>query len=233
MAREASVVVSWSGGKDSALALRAALADPGLAVGGLVTTVTAGYERVSMHGVRTALLAAQAEAVGLPLRQVRIPPGATNELYESAMSDALRECREAGVTGVVFGDLFLEDVRRYRERLVGALDLEPLFPLWHRDTAALAAEFAEAGFRAVVVCVDPRQVDAGFCGREYDSRFVADLPPSADRCGERGEFHTFVYDGPIFRRPVGVRRGEVVERDGFVFCDLVGAAAPTAPDGSA
>src|SRR5215212_1881738 len=222
------VLASWSGGKDSSLALRAVLADPTRAISGLLTTVTAGYERISMHGVRAELLQAQAAALGLPLTTARIPPVASNEAYETAMRAALRPAREAGITEVVFGDLFLTDVRAYRERLLAPMGMSGHYPLWGRPTGALATEFIADGFRAVLVCVDPRQVPADLCGREFDHALLADLPAHADPCGENGEFHTFVYDGPIFRAPVLWRRGAVVERDGFWFCDL--AAAGDAPE---
>jgi uncharacterized protein (TIGR00290 family) len=219
-------VLSWSGGKDSALALDAALADPALRVAGLLTTVTDGYDRVSMHGVRRSLLEAQAAALGLPLSVVRIPARATNEAYEQATLEALARCHASGVSRVLFGDLFLEDVRRYRERLVARAGLACGFPLWGRDTRALAAEFVRRGFRATLVCVDPRQVPATLCGCAYDEALLAALPPGADPCGENGEFHTFVHDGPRFARPVPVRPAEVVERDGFWFCELRDAAGP-------
>ncbi|AHG91193.1 protein of unknown function DUF71 ATP-binding region [Gemmatirosa kalamazoonensis] len=214
-------LVSWSGGKDSSLALHRVLADPSAHVDGLLTTVTDEYERISMHGVRVALLEAQARALALPLRVARIPRGCTNDVYESVSRDALAAYAAEGGRRVVFGDLFLEDVRAYRERLLAPLPLAPEFPLWGEDTHALAHRFVALGFRAVLVCVDPRQIDASLCGREYDETLLADLPPSTDPCGENGEFHTFVHDGPIFRAPVEVTRGEVVERDGFVFCDLL------------
>ena len=214
------IVVGWSGGKDSALALHATLADPDTCVRALLTTVTAEYERVSMHGVRTALLEAQADALGIPLRTARIPPRATNESYEAAMRAALAPFRDDGVEEVLFGDIFLADVRAYRERLLAVLGMRGRYPLWGRDTAALARDFIALGFRAVLVCVDPRQVPAALCGRELDAQLLAELPPGADPCGENGEFHTFVYDGPDLRNPVAFTRGEVVERDGFVYCDL-------------
>lgn len=219
-------LVSWSGGKDSALALHAALADPSLRVTSLLTTVTDEYDRVSMHGVRRALLEAQARAVQLPLDVVRIPPACSNQAYEAAMTTALARHRDAGVREVVFGDLFLRDVREYRERLLAPLGMTAVFPLWGRDTAALAREFVALGFRATLVCVDPRQLDPAFCGRPYDEALLRDLPPGADACGENGEFHTFVYDGPVFARAVAVSAGEVVERDGFRFADLLAGASP-------
>ena len=215
------VLMCWSGGKDSSLALQAALRDPSLRVEALLTTVTEGYERISMHGVRRALLEQQADAVGLPLEQVRIPIHASNDSYEAAMERLLKRYQTRGVSRVVFGDLFLEDIRHYRERQLARIGMSGIFPLWQRDTRQLAGEFIDAGFRAILVCVDPKQLDPTFCGREFDRPMLADLPAAVDPCGERGEFHTFVYDGPIFRRPVGVARGEVVEREGFWFCDLL------------
>jgi len=217
------VAVSWSGGKDSTLALAAALADEALEVRALVTTVTTGYDRISMHGVRRALLRQQADALGLALVEVPIPPGCSNDDYERDMRDALARLAAEGVTGVVCGDLYLEDVRAYRDRLFAGAGLAGVYPLWGRDTAALAQEFIDAGYRAVLVCVDPRQIDRALCGRDYDDALLAALPASADPCGENGEFHTFVHDGPIFRAPVPIARGVVVERDGFVFADLESA----------
>jgi uncharacterized protein (TIGR00290 family) len=214
-------LVSWSGGKDSSLALHRALETGAWRVDGLLTTVTDGYDRISMHGVRVSLLEAQAAALGLPLRTVRIPPRCSNEDYERVMRAALAEYAAEGGEAVLFGDLFLEDVRAYRVRLLDGLPLRPAFPIWGEPTDALARRFVALGFRAALVCVDPRQIDAGLAGRAYDARLLADLPASADPCGENGEFHTFVHDGPIFRRPVPVERGEVVEREGFVFADLV------------
>lgn len=217
------VLMCWSGGKDSALALQAALQDPRLRVAALLTTVTETYERISMHGVRRALLCAQAEAIGLPLEEVRIPIQASNAVYEEAMRATLTRYRSRGVRRVIFGDLFLQDIRTYRETRLAQLEMAGLFPLWARETSQLAREFIASGFRAVLVCIDPAQIDPAFCGREFDERLLAALPPTADPCGENGEFHTFVYDGPIFRRPVRMARGEIVKRDGFWFCDLVPA----------
>ena len=214
-------VLSWSGGKDSALALHELLIDPTVELRGLLTTVTDGYDRVSMHGVRTALVSAQAAALELPLRSVRIPPAATNEQYERAMRDGLEAMRRDGIEAIAFGDLFLADVRAYRERLVAGSGLRPLFPLWGKSTSDLARRFVSCGFRAVLVCVDPRQLDVSHCGSEYDDALLDALPTSVDPCGERGEFHTFVYDGPMFFQPITTQRGVVVEREGFVFCDLL------------
>jgi uncharacterized protein (TIGR00290 family) len=211
--------LSWSGGKDSALALwrlRRARFEPHA----LITTVTEGYERISMHGVRRELLSRQAEALGIPLVEVVIPPACVNDVYESRMAEAFAAAPLSGVEGVAFGDLFLEDVRAYREERLAAADKRGLFPLWGEDTTALAREFLSAGFEATLVCVDPRALDAAFAGRAYDERLIAELPPGVDPCGENGEFHTFVHAGPIFAEPIACERGEIVERDGFLFCDL-------------
>jgi uncharacterized protein (TIGR00290 family) len=221
-------VLSWSGGKDSALALHTLLMDPAVDVRGLLTTVTDGYDRVSMHGVRTALVTAQAAALGLVLWTVRIPRSATNEQYERATLDGLALLRDDGVESIAFGDLFLQDVREYRERLVAKSGLRPLFPLWGKSTRDLARSFVGCGFRAVLVCVDPRQLDVSHCGSEFDATLLNALPGSADPCGENGEFHTFVYDGPMFSQPIATQRGEVVEREGFVFCDLLPRDPPRA-----
>ena len=192
---------------------------------GLLTTVNETHDRVAMHAVRRALLEAQAEAAGLPLRVVEIPSPCPNDVYEAAMARALQEARRDGVTAVAFGDLFLADIRRYREERLQPAGFEPLFPLWERPTRALAEEMIGAGLRATLTCVDPRVLPASFAGREFDAALLANLPAGVDPCGENGEFHTFAWDGPMFRHPVPVRRGEVVTRDGFVFADLLPAAA--------
>jgi uncharacterized protein (TIGR00290 family) len=212
--------LSWSGGKDSALALRALREERGVDPCTLVTTVTSGYDRISMHGVRRTLLARQADALGLPLVEVAIPPECANSVYEQRWMDAFASTGLNGVEEIAFGDLFLEDVRAYREVLLARGGRRGLFPLWGRDTTRLAREFVTAGFRAVLVCVDPKQLDGSFVGREYDEGLLAELPVDVDPCGERGEFHTFVYAGPGFSEPIGCQVGDVVERDGFVFCDL-------------
>ena len=227
------VALSWSGGKDSALALHALLMDPTVDVRALVTTVTDAYDRVSMHGVRMTLLKQQAEALELPLRTVRIPASATNAQYELAMGDGLRALRESGVEAVAFGDLFLADVRAYRERLVAEAGIKAIFPLWGRSTRSLAHDFVRDGFRAVLVCVDPRQIDVSHCGAEFDESLLGSLPTTADPCGENGEFHTFVYDGPMFGHPIDAQRGDVVEKGGFVFCDLLPGAVAGATSGDA
>jgi len=216
--------MGWSGGKDSALALHALSADTRFHVDALVTTVTDGYDRISMHGVRRSLLALQGDAIGLPLSEAHIPPGASNVVYETAWAAALRPHYERGVRQVAFGDLFLTDIRAYRERQLAELGMTGLFPVWGRDTTALAREFIDEGFEAVLVCVDPTKLDPSFAGRAFDDALLADLPSSVDPCGENGEFHTFVTNGPIFRRSVPCITGDVVQREGFVFCDLLPTA---------
>jgi uncharacterized protein (TIGR00290 family) len=219
---EPSLALSWSGGKDSALTLwtlRRQAVEPEA----LITTVTEGYERISMHGVRRELLARQAAALGIPLVEVVIPPGCVNEVYEARMVQAFASAPLSGVEAVAFGDLFLDDVRAYREERLAAGGKRGLFPLWGRDTGELAREFIAAGFDALIVCLDPGALDPSFAGRRYDGRLLDELPASVDPCGENGEFHTFVRAGPIFAEPIACRTGEIVERDGFVFCDLMPA----------
>jgi uncharacterized protein (TIGR00290 family) len=223
-------IVSWSSGKDSAWALETVRRGGALDVVGLLTTVTEGFDRVSMHGVREEILDLQADRVGLPCVKVRIPPRCTNADYERAMREALSLSRDRGVTHIVFGDLFLEDVRRYREERLAESGIEPVFPLWGRDTSELAAEMITAGLQAVVVCVDPRALPSSFAGRRFDARFLQDLPESVDPCGEKGEFHTCVTAGPMFQSPVFVRPGEILEREGFLFADLLTEPADGVPE---
>jgi uncharacterized protein (TIGR00290 family) len=213
------VALFWSGGKDSAIALWT-LRQLNGPVRALITTVTEGYERVSMHGTRISLLRAQAVALRLPLFEIRIPPHSSNDLYESRVADAFASTELADVERYAFGDLFLQDVRARREERLSSLAKQGVWPIWGRDTRLLAEEFIEVGFRAVLVSIDTNQIQPEFCGREFDATFLRDLPVDVDPCGERGEFHTFVYDGPIFAEALEVRRGPVVERDGFHFCDL-------------
>lgn len=215
------VLFCWSGGKDSAMALHAMSAAGSLRAVALLTTITDEYDRVSMHGVRRALLERQAESLGLPLHPVLIPPQCVNPIYEARMKEALAEYFARGVRRVAFGDIFLEDLRAYREKNLAQVGMEALFPIWKRDTRELAREFVRLGFRAVTVCVDPRVLEASFAGRELDASFFADLPPGVDPCGENGEFHTFVFDGPIFKTAIAFRIGEKVTREGFCFCDLL------------
>jgi uncharacterized protein (TIGR00290 family) len=220
--------MSWSSGKDSTMALATVREQADVAVEGLLVTVNADADRVAMHAVRRELLQAQAERLGMPLRVVEIPFPCPNDVYEARMAVAVAEAVAQGIGHVVFGDLFLEDVRSYREAALRGSGLHPVFPLWGRPTAVLARDMLAAGIRAVVTCVDPKQVPAELAGRHYDEQFLADLPESADPCGERGEFHTFVWDGPGFKAPIDIEVGEVSERDGFVFCDVL----PGAGDGS-
>lgn len=217
-------VMAWSGGKDSAVALHRLQQDERYDVTGLLTTLTEGYNRISMHGVREELLRAQAEALGLKLYPVWIPQACVNPVYEAAMRGAIDRIKADGVTAIAHGDLFLEDVREYRERMLAGSGIEPLFPIWGEDTSRLSRWVVASGFRATVVSVDPKQVPASIAGRAYDDALLDDLPPSADPCAENGEFHTFVHDAPNFRAPIEVTPGEVVERDGFVFADLLPAS---------
>lgn len=213
--------ISWSSGKDAAFALYEALRTRSVTPVGLLTTVTDSFDRVSMHGVRGELLRRQASSVGLPLTTVRIPYPCPNEVYEREMGRALEVARSQGIRHVVFGDLFLDDIRTYRESRMAAAGMSCVFPLWHRPTHELAREMLRVGLRSRLVCVDPRVLARSFAGRAFDERLLAELPSTVDPCGERGEFHTFVTDAPMFRSPVAVRNGEVVERDGFVFADLI------------
>ena len=222
------MALAWSGGKDSSLALAALREDPTVEVVALVTTITRDYDRISMHGVRRAVLEAQVAALGIPLVEALIPAAASNQIYEEALSSALGILRRQHpeLRQLAFGDLFLEEVRAYREAILPPLGWTPMFPLWGRDTTALARHFVEAGYRAVVTCVDTTQLAAEYAGRDFDAALLRELPPTVDPCGERGEFHTCVHAGPIFRQPFAIRVGERVRRDDrFEFCDLTLADA--------
>jgi uncharacterized protein (TIGR00290 family) len=244
--------MSWSGGKDSALCLYHALRDPALHPAHLLTTVNEHYRRVAMHGVRTELLQAQAERIGLPLTSVWLPEMPSMELYEQRMSQALGGLAAQGVRTSIFGDLHLADLRAYREQQLAHLGWQAAFPLWHKPAPELLAEFFDLGFRAVVVCVNEQHLDQSFCGRELDRDFLRDLPAGVDACGENGEYHSFVYDAPYFRAPIAVQRGEQVRRSyqpaapaaaqndcyrpepdpfraAFWYCDLLPADAAPAP----
>jgi uncharacterized protein (TIGR00290 family) len=215
------ILFCWSGGKDSAMALHALLQRNDVRVTALLTTVTGGYERISMHGVRRELLERQAQSIGLPLHEVRIPPQCVNPIYEARMEEALGVHYQAGVRTVAFGDIFLEDLRAYREKNLARIGMTAIFPIWKRDTRELIRSFHAARFRSIAVCVDPKVLDRSFAGRELDQQFFLDLPSAVDPCGENGEFHTFVFDGPVFHKPISVRTGEILERDSFIYCDLL------------
>lgn len=220
------VVISWSGGKDSAWTLHTLRQRPNeYAVVGLLTTINQQFNRVAVHGVRRELLEAQAASVGLPLWVVPLPSPCSNEHYERRLTNALRFMRGLGVEAIAFGDLYLQDIRRYRETQFGKCGVELLFPIWALPTRELAGQIVSSGIKARLACVDPRAVPADWAGRDYDERLLAELPPSVDPCAENGEFHTFVYDGPIFRSPIPIVTGEVVQRDGFFFADLLPASA--------
>lgn len=213
-------LLSWSSGKDSAWALHVLRQDPAVEVVGLLTTVNQRFARVAMHAVRESLLERQAEAAGLPLQKVPLPWPCPNETYERIMAGEIARAKAEGVEAVAFGDLFLEDIRAYRERQLEGTGLEPLFPIWGMPTGELARTMLGAGLRAHVTCVDPRQLDPAFAGRVFDAAFLDELPAGVDPCGENGEFHSFASEGPMFATALPVRSGEVVERDGFVFADL-------------
>ena len=217
------VLLSWSSGKDSAWTLHALRSQPGVEIVGLLTTFNDSVDRVAMHAVRRELVNAQAASVGLPLWSVPLPWPCSNEQYAALMSDVIARAAKEGITHVAFGDLFLEDVRDYRIKQLGGTGIEPLFPIWGSatDTPDLARRMQAAGLKAVLTCVDPKQLDPSFVGREFDAALLADLPPSVDPCGEKGEFHTFCYAGPMFAKAIPVRTGEVVSRDGFTFADVL------------
>jgi uncharacterized protein (TIGR00290 family) len=220
----AAVVISWSGGKDACMALNALQQTPGTSIAGLLTAVTRESERISMHGVRRDLLVRQADALGLPLRELVLPAFPSNAVYEAALGEALADYRRVGVETVAFGDLFLEDIRAYRDTLMARLGMGAVYPVWGHDTRGFLEAFIAQGFKAVVVCVDLARLDLGFTGRAIDADFLADLPDGVDPGGENGEFHTFVFDGPNFRHPVDFTLGEREARGGFGYVDLVPAA---------
>jgi uncharacterized protein (TIGR00290 family) len=215
------VVLSWSGGKDSALALWRLRRDPAFEVRALLTTITEGHNRISMHAIRENILMRQASEIGVPVVRVLIPPNCSDALYQERMGEALDDPLIADVLHFAFGDLFLEDVRAYREAQLTTAGKQGVFPLWGENTAALARSFIKEGFRAILTCVDPRQLAPSFAGRSFDGSLLRDLPESVDPCGENGEFHTLVFEGPIFTRPIPVEVGDVVSRAGFVFCDVL------------
>jgi uncharacterized protein (TIGR00290 family) len=217
--------LAWSSGKDSAWSLHAVRQSGEVDVVALLTTVNRTHQRVAMHAVRESVLELQAGEAGLPLVKVPIPSPCPNEIYEQAMSEAMARARGEGVYHIVFGDLFLEDIRAYREKQLASCGMTPVFPLWGIDTRRLAKDMLAGGLKAHLTCVDPRKIDRSFAGRRFDSELLGALPPGVDPCGENGEFHTCVSAGPMFRRPIPVEPGEIVERDGFVFADLLPSSA--------
>lgn len=222
------ILISWSSGKDSAWMLHVIRSEGLGEPGGLLTTMNQSAGRVAMHAVRAEVLDAQADAVGVPLMTVPLPHPCSNEVYEARMAAAIAKAKAEGFTHVAFGDLFLDDVRRYREERMNGTGLTPIFPLWRRPTEALAREMLDGGLEAYVTCVDPRLLPASFAGRRFDSDLLSELPPGTDWCGERGEFHTCAVGGPMFAKRIAIRRGATVARDGFVFADLT-LQTPPAP----
>jgi len=217
-----NVLFTWSGGKDSALAFYEIQHDHHYEVTALLTTVTEDYNRISMHGVRNILLENQIKSLGLPIEKISITKSATNEEYEAKMKETLLRYQRQGVSSVVFGDIFLEDLRIYREKNLSTIGMKGLFPLWKKDTTELAYRFIGLGFKAVITCIDSHLIDKKFVGRYYDEHFLSDLPSTVDPCGENGEFHSFVFDGPIFREKLAFKTGAIVLRDNrFYFCDLL------------
>jgi uncharacterized protein (TIGR00290 family) len=225
-AMKAKILLSWSSGKDSAWALHILRRQGEYEIAGLVTTVNSAFDRVAMHSTRRALVEQQAEAAGLPLQIVDLPWPCANADYERIMKRVCDQAVTQGITGFAFGDLFLADIRAYRERQLQGTGLKPIFPLWQMPTRDLAREMIAAGLRAKLVCVDPAKLEPKFVGCDFDEQLLADLPPGVDPCGENGEFHSFVYAGPMFRREIPVVAGEQVQRDGFWFCDVAPAASP-------
>lgn len=231
MAKKTKAWMSWSSGKDSAWALYAAKRRDTVDIVALLTTLNGKFSRVAMHGVREDLLDAQAAALGLPLIKVPLPWPCPNEAYEQAMAQAMERARAEGITRMIFGDLFLEDIRKYREEKLAPTGIQPLFPIWGQDTRRLAREMVEAGLRAKLTCIDPKRLAGRFAGRTFDARLLDELPQNIDPCGENGEFHTFAFAGPMFRQTIPVQTGEVAERDGFVYADVFSAASLTPPGG--
>jgi len=216
------VLLSWSGGKDSALALYEIQRSNTFDIVALITTITDQYDRVSMHGTRRTLVEQQADSIGLPLEKVLISKNASNKEYETRLNEVLLKHSKRGINSVVFGDIFLEEVKRYREDFLKKIGMKGIFPIWKRDSQELAIQFIDLGFKAVITCIDAEALDKAFSGREYDHQFLSDLPSQADLCGENGEFHSFVYDGPMFNKPILFSMGDVVQRDDrFYYCDLI------------
>ena len=215
------ILYAWSGGKDSSMALYELRKSRDHEISALLTTVTEDYDRISMHGVRCTLLERQAESLALPLEKIYITKSSSNDDYESKMLEVLSRYKKLGVSAVAFGDIFLEDLKKHREENLAKLDMVGIFPIWKKDTPQLAVDFIDAGFKAILTCVDSKFLDRTFCGKIFDRQFLSQLPSGVDPCGENGEFHTFVYDGPIFSRPIACEKGEVVLRENrFYYCDL-------------
>ena len=227
------VVLTWSGGKDSALALHYIKTSRQYQITYLLTTITEDYNRISMHGVRSILLDNQSEALGLPIEKVFISKNSSNEEYENQMREKLLFYQRQGISSVAFGDVFLEDIRKYREQNLSKVFMKGIFPLWKKNTQELAGQFIELGFKAVIICVDSQNLDKKFVGRYFDRQFLSDLPANVDPCGENGEFHSFVFDGPIFKRPIFFKIGDIVLREKhFYFCDLISDGQKTKYDNS-
>jgi len=217
-----NIVFSWSGGKDSALALYEILKAESYNIVSLITTVTEEYDRISVHGVRNDLLEKQTKSLKLPLHKINIPKNCSNDIYERNLTETLSIYKNKGITEVAFGDIFLEDVKEYRDELLKKMGMKGIYPIWQKDFKELAKVFIESGFRAITTCIDSQQIHKNFAGKEYDQDFLDDLPDTADPCGENGEFHTFVYNGPIFNVKVNFIIGDIVLRDNrFFYCDLI------------
>jgi uncharacterized protein (TIGR00290 family) len=227
------ILLSWSSGKDSAWTLHVLLQRGEVEVVGLLTTINTHFQRVAMHGTRKSLLEAQAKAVRLPLWEVPLPWPCSNEVYEQAMATTCASAISQGITGIAFGDLFLEDVRRYREDRLRGTGLDPMFPIWGRDTRELISEMIDAGLRARIVCLDPAKMGKDFAGRDLDHDVVRRFPEIVDPCGENGEFHTFAYAGPMYQHSIPIESGERIERDGFVYADVLPGTAPAVASVSA
>ncbi len=216
-------MLSWSSGKDSAWALHVMRQDPDIAIDGLFSTINQKFDRVAMHAVRVTLLQHQSDSIGLPVQLIPIPYPCSDADYAKIMNEFVKRETERGVECFAFGDLYLEDIREYREKSLSGSGIAPLFPIWGSDTRGLSAAMLESGLRAQITCVDPSQLAPDFCGREYDAGFLTDLPPDVDPCGEKGEFHSFAFDGPMFGHKIDIKIGETTTRDKFVFTDLLPA----------
>jgi uncharacterized protein (TIGR00290 family) len=216
-----SVLLSWSSGKDSAWTLQALKLNPKYEIKGLFTTVTEAFGRVSMHGVRIELLQTQAKAIGLPLHLIRLPYPCSNDQYESIMQEFVKSILALGINHMAFGDIYLEDVRRYREEKLNSSGITPLFPIWGQTSGEISRGLISSDFEAYITCLNPNQIPKWFIGQKYNQDFLTQIPPSVDPCGENGEFHTFVTNGPIFKKPLDVIVGEIVSRDGFLYADLL------------